>query len=745
MSLVKVAKVIINNPSRAVDKCFDYMFDQAQIGDHVIVPFGRGNTKTDGIVIGFDEVERNDKLKQIECVQGKILAEKYVHLLKWMKNRCVCTYYDCLKELLPPGAMSGKRKSYTGVGEKTIKFARYRLPDEYFDEILTELQNKAPAQARALEILCQFIEMPVVDLGELAMTNRNTISALEKKGLIEIFDKAIERNPFSDEKIIRSQPLVPNSEQKTAIDFINDKIDACDFSGILLRGITGSGKTEVYLQSVAHAVASGKRAIILVPEISLTPQMSERFKSRLGDKVAIFHSGLSIGERFDCWNRIKSGEIDVVVGARSAIFTPVENVGIIVVDEEHENSYKSDMSPKYDAREVAEELCKLHKAPLVLASATPSMKSAYRAVKGELNLLQIKNRYNNVQLPDVEIVDLRYELSNGNKSFLSLKLQQEIRKNIDNGEQTILFLNRRGFSTFVSCRNCGFTATCPECDIALTYHKFNNTLVCHYCGHTINNYSLCPKCQSSAIRYFGIGTQKVEEELGKIFPDATVIRMDNDTTREKMSHHKILKKFSEKKIDILVGTQMITKGLDFPNVSLVGVLAADMMLYVDDYQAAERTFQLITQVCGRAGRGDTKGRALIQTYSPDHWVIDCASKQDFKEFYKKEIYLRKSMSYPPFGDIINIVVSGENGNTVKSIIKDIVTNISVSFDENDVDCSILGPTPAPLSKINNKIRWRFIIKCSATEQVRELLREGIKITSKDEVSVSLDINPNNMM
>ena len=745
MSLVKVAKIIINNPSKAVDKCFDYIFDQAEIGDHVIVPFGRGNTMTDGVVIGFGETQYADKLKKIDRVQEKILSEKNVHILKWMRNRCVCTYYDCLKELLPPGAMSGKRKNYSGVGEKTIKFARLNVESEYLDELLDELLKKAPAQARVIEILCQFEQMPVVDLGELAMTTRNTVAALEKKGYIEIFDKSVERNPFSDYNVEKSEPLVPNTEQKVAIDFINDKIDSGMFSGILLRGITGSGKTEVYLQSVAHAVECGKKAIILVPEISLTPQMSERFKSRLGEKVAIFHSGLSLGERFDCWNKIKSGEIDIVVGARSAIFTPIDNVGIIVVDEEHENSYKSDMSPKYDAREVAEELCKLHNAPLVLASATPSMRSANRAVKGDLELLQIKNRYNNVQLPDVEIIDLRYELSNGNKSFLSMKLQQEIRKNIDNGEQTILFLNRRGFSTFVSCRSCGFVATCPDCDIALTYHKYNDTLVCHYCGHTIKNYSMCPKCKSSAIRYFGIGTQKVEEELKNLFPDAKVIRMDNDTTREKMSHHKILKKFSEEKIDILVGTQMITKGLDFPSVSLVGVLAADMMLYVDDYQAAERTFQLITQVCGRAGRGKTKGRAVIQTYSPDHWVIDCASKQDFKEFYRKEIFLRKSMSYPPFGDIINVIVSGENGNEVKNIISLIANNVSNSFAENDVACSLLGPTPAPLSKINNKFRWRFIIKCVADATVRELLRECTRVPSKSEVTISLDINPNNMM
>ncbi len=744
MSLVKVAKVIINNPSKAVDKCFDYLFDDAQIGSHVIVPFGKGNTKTDGVVIGFGETEESEKLKRIDTVLDTILTERDVTLLKWMHNRCVCTYYDCLKELLPPGAMS-KNKGYIGYGDKLLKFARVCIEPEIYCEILSELERKAPAQARVLDLLNQLGEIPVVHLGELAMTTRTTISTLEKKGYISVFDKAVERNPFKEENIVRTQPLMPNDEQKKAIDFICEKVDSDKYAGILLRGITGSGKTEVYLQAVAHAVKNNKKAIILVPEISLTPQMSERFKSRLGERVAIFHSGLSIGERFDCWNKIKSGEVDVVVGARSAIFTPIDNIGIIVVDEEHENSYKSDMSPKYDAREVAEQICRFENAPLVLASATPSMKSAYRAVNGDLELLQIKNRYNNVSLPEVNIVDLRYELSNGNKSFLSSALQEEIRKNINNGEQTILFLNRRGFSTFVSCRSCGYAAICPECGIAMTYHKFNDTLVCHYCGYTIKNYSVCPKCKSSAIRHFGIGTQKVEEELKRLFPDAAVIRMDNDTTREKLSHHKILKKFSEEKIDILVGTQMITKGLDFPNVSLVGVLAADMMLYVDDYQAAERTFQLITQVCGRAGRGDTAGRAIIQTYSPDHWVIECASNQDFKEFYKKEIHLRKSMGYPPFGDIVNIVVSGINGNEVKNTIVDISKRINEIFKSNDVAFNIIGPAPAPLSRINNKFRWRVIIKLIAGEREREFLREAVKVTDKADVTVSLDINPNNMM
>ena len=744
--MASAAKVIINNPSRAVDKAFTYLYNEnVSLGDHVLVPFGKSNKIIDGIVIGFEETDDTEKLKYIETVLENAITDKDTELLKWVREKYVCTYFDALRLFLPPGSLSGKKRNYSNVSDKSVQFARIKDGIENPEQIAEMLSQKAPAQSRVLEILSETEKMAVADICDFADTSRNTINSLAEKGYVEIFSQKIERNPFKNMSDIKTQPLKATDEQQASIDYINSKIDSSTYEKILLRGITGSGKTEVYLQAVQHVLSSGKNAVILVPEISLTPQMSLRFTSRFGENTAIFHSGLSLGERFDAWNRIKNGEARVVVGARSAIFTPMKDIGIIVVDEEHETSYKSDMTPKYDAREVAEMKCRAQNAVLVLASATPDVCSAKNAVDGESTLLQIKNRYNNVELPDVNIVDLRYELVRGNKSFLSLNLQDEIEMNLKNKEQTILFLNRRGFSTFVSCRKCGYVATCPECDIALTYHKYSETLKCHYCGYEINNYTSCPECESTYIRYFGMGTQKVEDELKKLFPDASVIRMDNDTTRQKFSHQKILDKFKEEKIDILVGTQMITKGLDFPNVSLVGVLAADMMLYHDDFRATEKTFQLITQVCGRAGRGEKRGRAVIQTYCPDHWVINCAKEQDYRSFYKKEILLRRKLLYPPFSDIVCIIVSGEKPNIVKNVITEITKNLKSTIGEQARLYNVMGPSPAPITKINNCFRWRVLIKCDADNRVREILRDVVMNRKDDDVTVSLDINPNSVL
>lgn len=747
MGRTDCAKVIINNPSRMVDKCFDYINNGAKIGDHVKIPFGKGNKLIDGIVIDIGKKEYDEKLKTIHSVTGNLLSEERIKLLNWLRDTYVCTYYDCLRIILPPGAMSLKNGAYYGAGDKKINFAEFNADSETFDIEMKTLMLKAPAQARVMDILSQVKKVPVMYLAEMAQTTANTIKALEKKGFLKIEATTVERNPYKTDDYPKATPLKPNEEQKAVIEHISESLEKEKYESILLRGVTGSGKTEVYLQAVRNAVNKGKKAIILVPEISLTPQMSERFLSRFGDRVTIFHSGLSMGERFDAWEKIKRNETDVVVGARSAIFTPLDNIGIIVVDEEHEASYKSDMSPKYDARQVAEFICRENNAVMLLASATPSVKSAYKALKGEYTLLQMKKRYNDVELPSVDIVDMRMELSKGNRSFFSFKLQDEIEKNLKSKEQTIIFLNRRGFATFVSCRSCGYAAKCPDCGIALTYHKFDNTLQCHYCGYTIKNLTSCPVCNSKYIKQFGVGTEKVEEEIKNLFPEASTIRMDVDTTRGKMSHKKILEKFESEKIDILVGTQMITKGLDFPNVSLVGVLAADMMLYADDYQAGEKTFQLITQVCGRAGRGKKRGRAVVQTYSPEHRIITCAKNQDYGEFYKNEIAIRKKLMYPPYSDIINIVVSGENANNVRELITETASNIKNKFSEKNISFSFSGPNPAPISKISGRYRWRFLIKCNTEDAVREILREEVlNVKKKDEdLTVSLDINPNSVL
>ena len=744
---VRCARVIINNPSRATDKLFSYLCtENAAPGMSVKIPFGKGNTILDGLVFDVNQEENNDKLKEIYSEGEILLSEKQLALLDFIREKYLCTYYDALKVLLPPGAMSKKNKGFTGAGDKKIQFAFYVAPEgDNLEEIISILERKAPIQAKALDIISQVEKIPVADLEEFAGVSRAAVKALEKKGLVEIEEVSVERDPFKDFNVEKTSFLKPTDEQKEAIDYINEAAKKQNFEEVLLRGITGSGKTEVYLQAVDNVLKMGRKAIILVPEISLTPQMSLRFASRFEDKVAIIHSGLSMGERFDTWTKIKEGRVDVVVGARSAIFAPIDNIGIIVIDEEHENSYKSDMTPKYDAREVAAKLCKLNNAVLVLASATPSLKSGYRAVKGDIKLLQIKNRYNNANLPEAEIVDLRYEIMKGNKSFISGRLKEEIEKNLENKEQTIIFLNRRGYSTFVSCRSCGYVAKCPVCDVALTYHKYNESLMCHYCGYTIKNPSVCPDCKSKYIKYFGVGTQRVVEEINSLFPQATTLRMDVDTTREKMSHHKILEQFKNEKTDILVGTQMITKGLDFPDVTLVGVLAADMMLYVDDYSANERTFQLITQVVGRAGRGDKKGRAIIQTYSPQHQVIQTAKEQDYKSFFAKEIAYRQKTGYPPFCDIVHIVVSGEDLNLVKENMSEIFESIKQSFEEQEIYATLIGPSPSPIAKISNRYRWRVLIKCENNEKLRKILREKVVEVVRKDISVNIDINPTSII
>lgn len=744
---VKCARVIINNPARATDKLFSYIAgEKVCAGMGVKVPFGKGNTLVDGMVFSLCIEEQNPKLKEI-CFEGEVmLTEKQLSLIDFMREKYLCTYYDALKVLLPPGAMSKKNRGFEGAGNRKIQVAVFNPPaEDNIEEIIAHLERKAPNQAKALDIISQSNKIAIADLENFAGVGRAAVKALEKKGLVNICDFVVERDPFKDLEVKKTEFLNPTPEQKEAIDYINNSAKSEKFEEILLRGITGSGKTEVYLQAVDNVLKLGRKAIILVPEISLTPQMSVRFASRFRDKVAIIHSGLSLGERFDTWKKIKEGRVDVVVGARSAIFAPLENIGIIVVDEEHENSYKSDMTPKYDAREVASYLCKLNNSVLVLASATPSLKSGYRAVKDEIKLLQIKNRYNNAELPNAEIVDLRYEIMKGNKSFISTRLKEEIEINLENKEQTIIFLNRRGYSTFVSCRSCGYVAKCPVCDVALTYHKYNESLMCHYCGYTMKNPSLCPDCKSKYIKYFGVGTQRVVEEINTLFPTATTLRMDVDTTREKMSHHKILEQFKKEKTDILVGTQMITKGLDFPDVTLVGVLAADMMLYVDDYSANERTFQLITQVVGRAGRGDKKGRAIIQTYSPQHQVIQTAKEQDYKTFFAKEIAYRQKTGYPPFCDIVHIVVSGEDLQLVKENMAQIFESLKNAFEENDIYATLIGPSPSPVSKISNRYRWRILIKCENNEKLRSILREKVIDVVRKDISVNLDINPTSII
>ncbi len=484
---------------------------------------------------------------------------------------------------------------------------------------------------------------------------------------------------------------------------------------------------------------------MLVPEISLTPQMIDRFLARFGDCLSVLHSKLSVGERYDQWQRIKENKAKIIIGARSAIFAPVQNLGMILIDEEHDSSYKSDMSPRYNAKDIARFLAKQNKIPLVLGSATPEITTFYRAQKNDIKLLKLTHRANSSSLPNVEVVDLRDELAIGNKSMISTSLHNKIETNLNQKRQIILFLNRRGYSTFIMCRECGFTAKCKSCNITLTYHQAENKLKCHYCGYETNNITTCPVCNSKNIRYFGSGTQKLEEEIHKIFPMATTIRMDIDTVTKKNSHETILTDFKENNIDILIGTQMVVKGHHFPNVTLVGVIAADSSLNIEDYRASERTFQILTQVAGRAGREKLPGEVVIQTYNPTHFSIEYSKKQDYDSFYKTEITLRKRLKYPPFCDIIIFGISSKTEKEAKQIANKIVLLL---YKQNIENSFISKPIPAPISKIKNRYRWRIIMKCNFNNniinKINQVLEQYYKMNLKNS-RIIVDVNPNNMM
>ena len=489
---------------------------------------------------------------------------------------------------------------------------------------------------------------------------------------------------------------------------------------------------------------------MLVPEISLTPQMIDRFIARFGkEKIAVLHSKLSVGERYDEWNKIKNKEAKIVIGARSALFAPVNDLGIIIIDEEHDSSYKSEMPPRYSAYEVASKIAKINNVPLVLGSATPDINTYYKAKQGNIELIELSKRANNASLPIVKVVDLRQELANGNKSMISMALYKEIEENLKNKNQTILFLNRRGYSTFIMCRDCGYSVKCPHCDITMTYHLKQNILRCHYCGYEKSPVKICPECKSTNIRYFGTGTQKLEQEVNKLFPNASTIRMDVDTVTKKNSHEEILNKFKNDNIDILIGTQMVVKGHHFPNVTLVGVIAADSSLNIEDYRANERTFQILTQVAGRAGREEKKGKVIIQTYNPDNLSIDYSKRQDYKSFYNYEIHLRKELKYPPFCDIILINVSDENENNVIKKIDKLYKSFKEKIESKNVQVLLYKPVQAPVNKIKNKYRWRMVIKCVYNEKINNVIESVLDEDNKKEknrnIRVVVEINPTNMM
>lgn len=775
------------------------------VGSRVKVPFGGGNLPKEAYVVDLKEKSDFSSLKPVRAVSDEfpVLTKSAVSLCLFMRERYFCTFSEAAALMLPPGTdakfeewislchkyyeqnskiLSPKQfqlvkflldndgscemtqlknalgknirtvvnalldkgiveKSFRDkrrANEKTIRVAYYS-GEEDISYYIGKLEKSAPKQAEVLRVLSEHGEASVPDIIALAGATRNSVEALYVKNLISYREVEILRNPLEGKQFTPPGELVLSEIQKNVASQVVNNGNGT----FLLHGVTGSGKTEVYMKIVSDALKKGKQAILLVPEISLTPQMTDRFYKRFGDSVAVIHSALSMGERLDEWRRIHRKDAKVIIGARSAIFAPCENIGAIIIDEEHEQSYKSESSPRYHARDIALFLSEKHKCPLVLGSATPSVESYYKAKTGTYTLLELGERFNKKPLPAVHIADMRQELRDGNKTVLSRMLAAEMNENLGQKEQTILFLNRRGYSTFVSCRDCGFVFTCPSCSVSLTYHKNSNSLVCHYCGHQEQIKQSCPKCESPRVRDFGKGTQKAEEQIGSIFPSASILRMDADTTSGKRGHEKLLDKFSTEKTDILLGTQMVTKGLDFENVTLVGVLAADASLNIDDFRAQERTFNLITQVCGRAGRGDKPGRAIIQTYDPDNPTLHLAAKQDYKAFYEEEIAFREAFYYPPFCDIITLTISSSDKDEAECAAKKAAMKLKVAVRSYE-NCVFYGPSPAPLSKIQGRFRYRIWFKCTADPVLIGTLREVIhekQTKGNSDLSIIADINP----
>ncbi len=743
-----IAKVVLNNKEQNIDRIFDYEVPEAlihrlSVGMRVKVPFGFRNNSVEGIVVELAQTTEFKALKPIRQIVGSepVCSHRMLKLCLWISEKYFCSLYQAIRLTTPPGMTSGME-------EKTAKFVSLAIDRDTAFTVKEEFRAKgAVARARIIEALIMNDNIPLARLVRERGGSYDAVRALQSMGYITVESRQIVREAYDEAKYEKTTAYTPTEEQKTVIEHLYNAIEKGDKERILLRGVTGSGKTEVFLQAIERVMEKGKNAIMLVPEISLTPQMVQRFVGRFGNRVAVIHSALSTGERFDQWNKIKKGEVRVVVGARSAIFSPMENIGIIILDEEHENSYKSETTPRYHAIDVAEKITEDENSILLLASATPSVTEYYKAKCGDYKLFEMTKRYNESAMPEVNIVDMRGELfNNKNRSPLSLKLQAEIRKNLDNGEKTILFLNRRGYSTFVSCRECGEVINCPDCSIAMTYHKRKDSLSCHYCGYTIKNVNECPACGSKYVKYFGTGTQRIEEELKSLFPDAGVLRMDTDTTSQKGGHEKILDEFRKEGADILLGTQMVTKGLDFHEVTLVGVLAADTSLAVDDFRANERSFSLFTQVCGRAGRGNRTGRAIIQTYQPFNTTIKYAKTHDYTTFYENEIIQRKRLNYPPFCDIIYIMVTGEDEAEVSVCAEEIAGEIKKYMHSNDNILSVLGPGPAPIEKIRNNYRYRILLKCKSRDSVHGLLREIYENheRSRKKVFLSIDTNPVNM-
>lgn len=802
-----IAKVVVDVPASQTDRMFDYLIpaeweETLEAGMRVAVPFGPRSVQ--GFVVDIVETSEIEKLKPLVDVLDvtPVLTKELMVLAEWLTDTTLCFKVSAFQVMLP-AALKGKVKkeillkssptelpeslqpfflnknivdwdeitkskpsliysirkamkhallevNYVvkdQVKKKTQKAVSSLVPHDELESIIATFSNRATKQAELLRYVTERNEViPIAKLMENGVASSATIRTLVNKKLLQEKEIEIFREPYQEGKFKQTSPLPLTAQQEKVIKPILQTIDEQAHRTFLLHGVTGSGKTEIYLQSIEEVLKRGKEAIVLVPEISLTPQMVERFKGRFGSMVAVLHSGLSMGEKYDEWRKIHQKEVKVVVGARSAIFAPFENLGIIIIDEEHEGSYKQEDNPRYHARDVAIFRGEFYNCPVILGSATPSLETYARALKGRYELLSLLERVNQGPMPSVEIIDMREELRSGNRSMFSTSLMDKLKLRIERKEQTVLFLNRRGYSTFIMCRDCGYVGTCQHCDISLTYHRTTNSLRCHYCGLEEKMPTDCPACSSNHIRFFGSGTQKVEEELTKLLPEARVIRMDVDTTRKKGSHERLLQAFGEGKGDILLGTQMVAKGLDFPNITLVGVLSADTMLHLPDFRSAERTFQLLTQVSGRAGRHQLPGEVVVQTYTPEHYSIELVKQHDYIGYFHREMHLRKSAGYPPYYFMTLINVS--HPELVQAIH---VTEKITSYLKRELsaESTVLGPVASPIARIKDRYRYQCMIKYknepNLSTTLKGILQHYIKEIGQGDLHISIDMTPQMFM
>ena len=811
METADMVKVAVSAAPYSIDKPYSYLVPEslaaaAVPGVRVMVPFGRGNKESEGLILARVQEPKLPGSKAIRQILDPepVLDKAGIDLALWMRGRYFCTVFETVKTILPAGLWYGLREIWSlamepetarsaAVGipgawqvldllekqggkadirvlrdalgdgaEKPLKAmkkaeilacetgAKRKIADKSHRMVelavntedayaLTEPKRRsAPARYEVVNFLATAGRTPAAEVSYYTGASARTLKAMEKAGLIAFSEEEELRVPSLDD-VEPGPEIVLNEEQQRAFEEILGRVQAEKPSVTLLHGVTGSGKTQVYLRLVQETLALGKTAMVLVPEIVLTPQMMRKFSSYFGSRVAMLHSSLKMTERYDQWKRIRRGEVDVVLGTRSALFAPLKNLGLIIMDEEQEGSYQSENVPRYDAREVAKYLCVREKAALVFGSATPTVETAWAVEQGSYQKALLRRRYNENALPEVLIADLRQEILNGNPGLISTPLRQELEKNLAAGEQSILFLNRRGSSRMLLCGECGYVPQCPRCSTAMTYHSANGRLMCHYCGHSEPAADTCPEC-GGWMKHVGVGTQKVEEELRELFPEAGILRMDADTTAG--GHEEILQTFERERVPILLGTQMVAKGLDFENVTLVGVLSADISLYVDNYRAAERTFSLLTQVVGRAGRGGKTGRAVIQTYTPGNDVIRCAARQDYDAFYESEIRMRRLRRYPPFADLFTVTVSGtEEGRvlraavSVRETLRQLCRRPELAAGEPEV----LGPAPAPVVKVNNRFRYRCTLVGKNDKATREMLAWLQKDFAKDSANRGMNL------